>query len=341
MVLRHLPLLLVLCSLIQACGTGAGNNANTGGEETPLTMAELDARILADPSNASLFAQRARFHEQRDSLLAAMRDWDRAIRLDSLDPRWRIAMGDLRYRKVDLPAAKSQFERAIQLDPKNTEARLKLAELLLVERDFPEAMRHANDALRIDDQNAKGYYLKGWIHQEAGDTALAISSYRTAVERDPDMYESYIALGLIHAATGDPLAMEYYNSAVEIRPTSVEAWYDRGMFAQEYGEDSVAIACYDRIKAIDPNNALAWYNTGYILLEHQERYTEARSQFTQAIVVRPTYAQAYYNRGLTYELDGKLDSAVMDYKQALALSPDMDLAALGLGRMHAKGLKVR
>lgn len=337
---RLFPFLFGLTILLVACGTG-GDGTQDLQPSADLTMEELDKRILADPSNASLFAQRALFHEKHDSLSAALRDWDRAIKLDSLDPRWRIALGDLRYRTVDLPRAQAQFERALQLDPKSTEARLKLAELLLVERKYPEAMVQVNDALRINDQDPQAYYLKGWIHQEAGDTALAISSYRTAVERDPDMYGSYIALGLIHAANGDPLAMEYYNTAVEIRPESVEAWYDRGMFAQEFGEDSVAIASYARIKEIDPNNALAWYNTGFILLEHQERYAEARTQFTQAITVRPTYAQAYYNRGLTYEMDGKLDSALVDYKQAIALMPDMDLAALALGRMHAAGLKVR
>jgi tetratricopeptide (TPR) repeat protein len=337
---RLFPFLFSFSLLFAACGTvnDRTEDPEVGGE---LTLEELDKRILADPSDPSLFAQRALFHEKKDSLNAALRDWDRAIKLDSLDPKWRIALGDLRYRSVDLPRAQIQFERALQLDPESIEARLKLAELLLVERKYPEAMVQVNDALRIDDQDPKAYYLKGWIHQEAGDTALAISSYRTAVERNPDMYESYIALGLIHAANGDPLAMQYYNSAVAIRPQSIEAWYDRGMFAQEFGEDSVAIASYAQIKSIDPNNALAWYNTGYILLEHQERYSEARIEFDQAIRVRPTYAQAYYNRGLTYEMEGMLDSALVDYKQAIVLMPEMDLAAEGLGRMHAKGLKVR
>ena len=54
----------------------------------------------------------------------------------------------------------------------------------------------------------------------------------------------------------------------------------------------------------------------------------------------PTYAQAYYNRGLTYEFEQKLDSAAEDFKVALALQPDFDAAAQGLDRMQAKGVRV-
>jgi len=304
-------------------------------------LAEIDRRIMEDPSDPSRFAQRARFHESRDSVRAALKDWARAIQLDSTSAIWHIAMGDLYYRRIDLIKAEGEFTKAVRLAPDSTEARLKLAELRLVKREYAEAMRWVNDALRLDDQDPKAYFLKGWIHREAGDTALAISSYRTAVERDPAFYNAYIALGLIMAERHDPLAMQYYNSAIDLRPESVEAWYDRGMYAQEHGQDSVALASYDRIKAIDPKNATAWYNSGYILLEHQHRTKEARAEFSRAITELPTYAQAYYNRGLTFELEGALDSALLDFQRSLALAPDFDLAAEALGRLQEKGVKVR
>ncbi len=334
-------LLQLSFALLVLASCNAGHGPGTEPPSGPITLEELDRRILQDPSDPARFAQRARFHESRDSVLAAVGDWARAIQLDSTSAQWRIALGDLYYRMIDLPRAEVEFTKAARLAPDSTEARLKLAELRLVQREYAEAMRWANDALRLDDQNAKAYFLKGWIHREAGDTALAISSYRTALERDPAFYDAYIALGLIMAERHDPLAMQYYNSAIDLRPESVEAWYDRGMYAQEHGQDSVALASYDRIKVIAPKNATAWYNSGYILLEHQQRTQEARAEFSRAIIELPTYAQAYYNRGLTFELEGVLDSALLDYKKALALAPEMDLAAEGLGRLQQKGLKVR
>lgn len=333
------PRPILLAMLLLSCAPDGAKEAEQVGQ--PSTLQEVDRLIIEDPDDPANYALRARLHEAMDSVSAAMNDWKRAIALDSASAQWRIALGDLYYRKIDLPNAEAQFTKAIQLEPEKNEARLKLAELRMVKGDLTEAMQLANEALRIDQQNARAYFLKGWIHREAGDTALAISSYRTAVERDRDFYEAYIALGILHAAMRDPLAMEYYDAAVELRPESVEAWYDRGMCAQEMGLDSIALACYARIKTIDPRNATAWYNTGYVLLEHLNDLPKARLEFSHAIALLPTYAHAYYNRGLTFELENELDSALLDYKRALAIKPDLDLAAEGLGRLQAKGLKVR
>lgn len=303
-------------------------------------LAEAERRILAEPHSASRFAERARLFEQVDSVRLAEGDWKRAIALDSTNASWRIGLGDLYYRKIKVASAEEQFSKAIALDPGGTQARLKLSEMKLLQHRHQEAMTLANEALRIDPRQPRGYFLKGWVHAEAGDTALAISSYQTAVEQDPQFYEAYMSLGLLLASRHDPLAMQYYNTALEIQPRSVEALYDMAMFAQEHGNDSLALRCYDRIKEIEPNYPRAWYNTGFVLLEHKRDLVAARAQFNRAIELLPDYTEAYYSRGLTYELEGRLDSALKDYKQALVLVPGFTLPAEGLGRLEAKGVRV-
>ena len=334
-----IPFLLLLPILNACTERGQDPDSNTA-SSTILTLEQIDQEIIAQPRNAALFAKRARFHEAQDSMAAALKDWQRAVAIDSTQAAWRIGLGDLYFRKVDIQRAEEQFMKAIRFAPDSTEARLKMAEIRLLDKDYPEAMRWANDALRLDKESSRAYFIKGWIHRQAGDTALAISSYHTAVERDPGYYDAYIALGLIHSAKGDPLALEFYNTALELRPKSVEAWYARGMYCQENGLDSMAIASYAKIKEIDPNNATAWYNTGYIMLQHQQRYLDARVEFEKAITLLPNYANAYYNLGLTYEFEDQLNSAKAAYKQALALQPDMDLAAEGLGRLQQRGVPV-
>lgn len=314
--------------------------AITTAEERSWTLSDLDSAIIANPRDPALFARRAALNAARDSVKLAINDWKRAILLDSTNFKWRIGLGDLYYSKADLTNAEAQFTKARILAIDSTEARFKLAELRLVRREYKDAMAEVNDALRIDPQHARGYFLKGWIHQEAGDTNLAISSYRTATERDPSFYEAYSALARIHAVKGDPLAWQYFEAALELRPKSVEALYAHGLYAQETGRDSIALADYALIKELDPNNPTAWYNTGYIYLEHMDRFADARREFQGAITRMPTYAQAYYNRGLTYEFEQKLDSAAKDFKVALALQPDFDAAAQGLDRMQAKGVRV-
>ena len=341
--MRTLSFTAFIVLFIASCGSGDVDRADGQGTSSggfAGALADAEKRILAEPDKASHFAERARLYEQVDSVRLAINDWKRALALDSTSATWHIALGDLYYKKIMLSAAEEQFVKAVALEPEDTEARLKLSEMKLLQHQHKEAMVLANEALRIDPLQPRGYYLKGWIHAEAGDTALAISSYQSAVEQDLRFYEAYMALGLLLAAKHDPLALQYYNSALEIQPGSVEAWYDKGMFAQDHGNDSLALMCYDRIKAIEPNYPLAWYNTGFVLLEHRHDPRAARAEFTKAIDLLPDYTEAYYNRGLTYEKEGRLDSALKDYKQALLLAPGFTLAAEGLSRLQAKGVRV-
>ncbi|MBP6574922.1 MAG: tetratricopeptide repeat protein [Flavobacteriales bacterium] len=333
-------LFLVPCLALLAC-TGDEPAVDTVPAKPSASLTEVEQRILADPTNPVLFAERAMFHERMDSLRLAENDWKRAIALDSTNATWRIALGDLYFRKIKLLDAEQRFQEAIALEPDSTEGRSKLGEVYLMQLRFKEAMIVANDALRLDPLDARLYNLKGWIHRTAGDTALAISSYQTAIERDPGYYDAYISLGILHAAKNDPLAMEYYNSALEVQPRSVEALYNKAMFAQEHGSDSTALACYGTIKEIEPNYPLAYYNTGYILLEHKRLIPQARAEFNKAIEMLPDYTQAYFSRGLTYELQNMLDSAIFDYSQVLRLDPGNTEAAQGLSRMQAKGKKVK
>lgn len=335
------PLLFVVVLLLTACVNDGGVGAGTGAADTSSNpLLALEQRILADPNNAALFAERARYHISIDSLQLAENDLRRAMAIDPRAPEWPLQLADLYYARVRILEAEELLEKAAALDTSRVEALLKLSELKLVQRAYKEAMQLANQALRKEVTNAQGYFLKGWIHKEAGDTALAISSFRTAVEQDPDFYDAYISLGLLHASQHDPLALQYYNTAIELRPNSVEALYNKGIYCQEHGLDSLALFCYDRIKEVAPQNAMAYYNAGYVHLTLRGDSRKARTEFNRSIALLPTNANSYYNRGLTYEEQGILDSALLDYQQALRLDPAADLPAEGLSRLQRKGLKV-
>ncbi len=344
MTIFRMPPLVSLYLILSGCDpkpvTGQGDTLPSTREQIELALVDVDRRIMDAPNSATLFAERARIQLQRDSVRLAVNDWKRAITLDPRNAQHHIELADLYYRTVSVDKVEEHLKEAIRLAPENSEPRSKLAELKLLQREYQEAMDLVNEALRLDQNHAKGYFLKGWIYKETGDTLTAISSYRTATEQDPMYFDPFLHLGVLHAERGDPLAMQYYNSALQLRPNSVEALYGLGMYAQENGMDSLALACYGRIKEVEPNNALPWYNTGFILLDHRDQPLEAREQFTRAIQLLPTYSEAYYNRGLTYEQEGVLDSALLDYRRALALDPGSTPAALGLGRLQNRGMKI-
>jgi len=327
-----------------ACGShGTRADQPAPASKDPFTAAldSINALIVASPNKAALYEGRAKLFLSVDSLASAGRDLERAVHIDSANVNYRLQLGDLYYRTVQVEKAFNQFERAAELDPSNTPAILKQAEIQLVLRNYQRSMGLVNDALKKDQHAAHGYFLKGWIYMETGDTAMALSSFRTAVEQDNQDYSAYIMLGKISAARHDPLAEQYYATAIALRPRSVEAWYNKGMYYQEAGKDSLALECYKQIKEIDPNNALAWYNSGFIRLEHLHDPQGAKHDFSEAIRLEPGYTDAWYNRGLAMERANELDSAAASYQIVLGQRPGHDLAAAGLGRLEARGVRIK
>jgi len=310
-------------------------------DSTALRLAELDRRIVDRPSDAGLYADRARLYQLMDSSRRAIRDWERALELDSSNAGFHKELGSLYYTTTLIDRAREQFQQATALAPEDPEAKLRLAEIELVRRDHLVAMKLVNEALRIDPNLAHGYYLKGWIHKELGDTALAISSLRTSIEQDPRYYEAFVQLGILHAAKRDHLAREYYKSALALKPKNVEAWYNLGMYYQESGQDSLALDTYARMAELDSMNPLAPYNIGFIRMEYLGATRAAVKDFTKALDLNTNYYQAWYNRGVALERLGALDSAAADYQVALAIQPDFDLAAEGLQRLASKGAYVK
>jgi tetratricopeptide (TPR) repeat protein len=74
---------------------------------------------------------------------------------------------------------------------------------------------------------------------------------------------------------------------------------------------------------------------GWMLL--QEDSTEkAIRQFGIAIQEKPDYVEAYYNRGLCYEIEGKMEQAKEDYNQALTFNPDYEPGKTALQRVNSK-----
>ncbi|MDC0432024.1 tetratricopeptide repeat protein [Hyphomicrobiales bacterium] len=59
-----------------------------------------------------------------------------------------------------------------------------------------------------------------------------------------------------------------------------------------------------------------------VTLQELGKLDEALASYTQAIALKPDYAEAHNNLGVTLQELGKLDEALASYTQAIALKPD-------------------
>lgn len=329
--------------LLFACDSPGGESTDIAGssDTTIVTMTRMDsinALLLDEPNNIDLFLERAELWMFRDSLELAMKDIDRALRIDSTSAQAHHDKGQIHYFKRDVDLALEEFDICIEYQADHCPCLLKKAEIQMLLRKYEEALTLINTALKANEFQPEAYYMKGLLYKEVGDTNLAVSSYVTATELDPNFYDAYIQVGLLYAAAHSDLALEYYNSALDIAPESIEALYAKGMYLQEHASQKPerlreALDVYSLISQIDLEFAAAPYNQGYIYLELMAEYDSAATKFSDAIARYPLYFQAFFNRGLCFESTDQLQRALNDYNKALAIKPDYTEAAIAKSRV--------
>jgi tetratricopeptide (TPR) repeat protein len=315
------------------CKNGKSKEDKSSAGDTLSILGNFDLLISEDPDNPELYYQRAQYHFEQENVFSGTADVQKAIQLDSAQSKYFVLLSDFNFVMRKIPEVKTNLSKALSLDSNNTEALLKFAEFQLYLQDYPLVFGYVNRALKINTYLAKGYFLKGMAYAEMKDTALAVSSFQTCVEQDPDYFHAYMQLGLIFAAKNDPLCITYFNNAIRVNPEKPEAHYALGFFYQEHGQYNEALACYDNMLMVSPGNASGLYNKGYVYLVYLKNYDEAVRFFTEAIKVEPRYADAYYNRGFAYELKKNRQAAKADFENALRIEPEHDLARRGLSRV--------
>jgi len=294
----------------------------------------LDKLIRENPKSPALFAKRAALHAGKKNYSQALNDITIALRMDSLKPEYYINQAEYYIFTGEPNSAKKGLNTCLKKFPSNTDALLKLAEIHLYLKEYGQAKLVLKQVLQINDELAQLFFLQGLIALETNDTLGAIRNFQVTIDKEPDYYAAYIQAGKIYSNQGNPLAIQYLKSAVDLQPNMYEAHYLLGYFYQEHGSLDEAHQEYEYIiTKIDSTQADPYYNRGYIEMVYKGNYEEAEKWFGKAIYWNPKYANAWYNRGFSYELDGKLAKAKADYQKAMEIEPNFPLAIKGLNRI--------
>ncbi len=335
--MNRLLLIPVIVLFLAACGSKKNNKANIDPNDTLSTSLSLiNEQIKNDPDNPNLLYERSKLYFSQKFLDKALEDINRAISLDSSRAPFYLHQSDVFYATNKIGEAKKAIEKSLQLDPKSKDANAKMGELQYYLKDYVAAFKYLDAALRIDPYYAKVYFIKGLCFKENGDTNLAISSFRTCVEQDPDYFHAYMQLGNIMAEKNNRLAIDYYSNAIRVNGSMIEAYYGLGYFYQEHGDPEKAIKTYESLLQIDPHNGPTKHNIGYIYLFKFEDPGKSIPHFTDALNDDPRLVNAWYHRGIAYEKLGKKELALKDYKNAIDLAPEFDMAKERYSKLGGK-----
>lgn len=336
-----LPLLTVL---LFACG---GQETDPIQDETDVDSVVVDSLewysqlIEKTPGKTEPYYIRAGYFIRQGDVASAQVDLETALAIDSTKLNVRNLYADILVSQLDLENGKYHYEYVLSKDSVNVEALMGLGKLYALLDNNAQAVYYLGLLLQQNPYYAEAYFMKGMIYRsdfyktgrkESWDRAM--SSYQTAVEQDPNYYSAYIEMGVMHDQIDDDVAIQYYNSALDIYPESIEAWYNIGMFHQKRGHIDDALLAYRTINRIDSTYADAYYNEGYVHMLMTEEVDSAIYYFEKAVIKDPEYFQAYNNLGLCYEKQNRLDQAKKYYQKAIQINPEYQLAKDNLNALQ-------
>lgn len=83
-----------------------------------------------------------------------------------------------------------------------------------------------------------------------------------------------------------------------------------------------AIQDFGKAIALDPSYAEAYYNRGVLYWREFGNHYRAIRDLTRVIELAPHWAEAHFNRGLAYKLHGDRSQAIADFQRYLEIGRD-------------------
>ncbi len=118
-------------------------------------------------------------------------------------------------------------------------------------------------------------------------------------------------------------------------PVDAVAAYNRGVEDEHAGRHDAAISDLTQAIALKPNFAEAYESRG-VAYDGKGLYDRAIADYTQAIALGLASAETYFNRGAAYEHRRSYPKAIADYRSALARNPDLQPALDGVNRLSTR-----
>lgn len=322
--------LIGLLAVLSSCGGKTPKKP-----QKQLTIDELYKKY---PDSVPILIKHGNLMLERYDYEKALQDGAKAYRMQqwNLDARFLYANAlNNRAERTpsDVMAAQSHFKFVVKKDPKNPAALVALATTYAQQGDHEKAFYYTNEALRIDKKYRDAYVLKGSIYLSLDNRDLAKSSYQTAIDQDPEFFAAYLKLGLLYQEEGNPLCIQYFITATQIRPNNIEAYYNLAYAYQEFDRLEEAQQTYRKMLVKDPTFTPPLFQMGWIKQFKQNDIDSAIYFYNETLQKEPRYVEAWHNLGLAYEGKGEKYQAIQYYKKAVKYNPDFTLSRDALERL--------
>jgi tetratricopeptide (TPR) repeat protein len=189
----------------------------------------------------------------------------------------------------------------------------------------PGAEEAYDRALAVDPSNSDALLGRGYLRSRAGRYDEARADFEAALKSGASRADALTALGYNAARSGDyAAAAEQFQAALQASPGN-DAAATGLAYAQLWQADPHQAARKEEVlDAVVPPNYPSGAAEALRAGVHQVRardMTGAVAALSAAVDSAPNWADAYYNRALAYEQQGRTSAARSDFQSYLRLRP--------------------
>ena len=284
--------------------------------------AQVATVLKLDPGNDDALTIRGNLELASGHPTAAITDFRAVLR----DEPGLVAVHRLAAQALidsgDTALAEDQLQTAIQIAPDDPNTRLELAQIYLQSGD--------NDrAVTVLEQGVQQLPTNGVLRETLTRAYIAKGDFRSATTQADS-----ITAALPHSGAGPYLegliavaqkryapAEADFEEAIKRQPRAISPLLDLTHLELSRHEESQATARLQRMVQTDPTNGLALELLGELDLS-QKAYSQAITEFSQAIRAAPGLWYAYRNLALAKAGTGDTPGAIAAYQSGIKAVPD-------------------
>src|SRR6202166_272857 len=213
------------------------------------------------------------------------------------------------------------------------------AEDLIQKKDYAAAEPLLRKVVDGDVSNYEAWFDLGFVENGLGKVEDSIAAYRKSVVAKPDVFESNLNLGLQLAKSGQGDAEQFLRAATQLKPTShvsegqARAWLSLAQVLEATKPDE-ALAAYEHAAILQPKDPEPHLAAG-LLLEKQEKFSDAEHEYKQALTIDPSASEAVIGLANIYMRGRHFHDAEAELRKLIAAHPDQAAARIQLGRVLA------
>ena len=298
---------------------------------------------LSDPASAEEHYKSATAYHNLGEFERAISEYRHALAFNPNSPiiynRLGVAYSELKQYDAALDA----YQKALALSPLTTELHYNVGLVHLKQGDLPRALEAFKHAITLDAEWEDTYTALGEVYLKQGNLRQAAHAYKKATHLNPNGNPSAVlGLGKVYARQERwDDAITAVEKAIEIQVDNTEAHYQLAQIYIKRGEKkkaASAMAFFKVLRQTDPllqeaeiwvkrypDDARGYNNLGIVYLARR-RSEDAIVSYKRAISLAPNLATAHYNLGHAYHKQGKMNLAIAAYQQALTIDTTLAIA---------------